>query len=321
MTTPRRPLADIIDAARRLEGVAVRTPVVRDGELEATTGAEVHLKVEALQRSGSFKFRGAHTRLTRLVDRGAPPGGVVAVSSGNYAAAVACSAQVVGLPATVFMPTDAPDLKRSIAESHGANVVSFDRAIADREAPARAFADDHDAEFVHPYEDPDVQSGQGTTALEFDQQVPGLDVLLVPMGGGGLMAGCASAMSRLQPDCLLIGVEPERGDDWQRSLRAGQRVRIAQPDTIADGLALVCPGESTFAINRALVDEVLTVTEDQIAEAVGHCFDRLDLIVEPSGAVGVAALAAIGSRWAGRRVGVVLTGGNIAEEHLAALRP
>ena len=313
------PIGEIRAAGAALEGIAVRTPVVVDAGLSAVTGALVQAKVEALQRSGSFKFRGAYTRLSRLVARRRPPGGVVAVSSGNHAAAVAVAARLLELEATVFMPDDAPALKRAVAESNGALVRTFDRGVADREAPARALAAELDAEFVHPFEDADIQAGQGTVALEFHEQAPGLDVLLVPMSGGGLMAGCASASATVAPGCRMVGVEPAVGDDWARSLALGERVRIDQPDTIADGLAVVSPGVATFEINRHLVDEVVTVSEAEIAAATVRCFEELKLVVEPSGAVGLAALAGSGDRFAGQRVGVVLSGGNIERDRLAAM--
>ena len=311
-------LAEIRAAAELIAAEALVTPVLRSDALEDLTGATVLCKDESQQRAGAFKFRGAYHRLCRipLDDR---PNGVVAVSSGNHGAAVACAAQILGMRATVHVPHDVPAAKRTLIEAFGAEIVTFDRAVHDREAGARRQVAETGATFVHPFDDRLVMAGQGTTALELHDEVGGLDVLLVPMSGGGLMAGCASAMHQLDPDCELIGVEPRAADDTRRSFAAGTIVRIEPPTTIADGLAVTSPGAATFEINRRLVDEVLTVSETQIAAAMLSVERLLARRVEPSGVVGIAAVLAEPERIAGRRIGVILSGGNIDGRRFAEL--
>ncbi len=312
------PLAEIRRAAATIAREAVVTPVVRSDALDALVGATLHGKDESQQRAGAFKFRGAYNRLASIPieDRRA---GVVAVSSGNHGAAVACAAQILGIEATVHVPEDVAAAKRTLIERFGARIVTFDRSVADREAGARRQVADTGATFVHPFEDPLVMAGQGTTALELHDQVGALDVLLVPMSGGGLMAGCASAMHQLDPTCELIGVEPAAADDTRRSFAAGEPIRIAQPDTIADGLAVTAPGAATFAINRRLVSDVVTVTDDQLVEAMRITLDLLGRRLEPSGVAGIAAVLDDPDRYRGRRVGVVLSGGNIDDARFSTL--
>jgi threonine dehydratase len=303
------PLDALRAAAATIAGTAERTPVLRHPSLDPPDGA-TYCKAELLQRAGAFKFRGAFNRLSHIpaADRSR---GVVAVSSGNHGAAVACAASLLGIPATVFIPSDAPAAKRALIERFGATIVTFERSVPDREAAARELAARTGATFVHPFEDPLVMAGQGTAALELIEEVGPLDALVVPMSGGGLMAGCASAAHALAPDCVLVGVEPELADDTRRSFLAGERVAIANPPTIADGLAVTMPGERTFAINRRLVSDVVTVTEDEIVAAMVRFRECFGLLAEPSGVVGLAALALDPERWRGRRVGVVVSGGNI----------
>ncbi len=307
--TLRITLDEVRAAAALITSEVVRTPVVSSSAMDELAGCQVFAKAESLQRVGSFKFRGAFHRLSLLSDD-ERKSGVVAVSSGNHGAAISCAAHILGIPATVHIPDDAPASKRRLIEQYGATIVTFPRSTPDREGPARAQAATTGAVFVHPFEDPLVMMGQGTVALELHEQVGQLDALLVPMSGGGLMAGCASAMHSLDPDCELIGVEPEEGDDTRQSFRAGHRVTIDQPVTIADGLAVRAPGENTFPINRVLVSDVVAVSESQIEAAAQKIHDLLNLVVEPSGAVGIAAILADPERWAGRRVGVILSGGN-----------
>jgi threo-3-hydroxy-L-aspartate ammonia-lyase len=233
-------LAEIRAAADRIADEAVVTPILHSERLDALTGATVFAKDESRQRAGAFKFRGAYNRLSQIPESDRPRG-VVAVSSGNHGAAVACAAQLLGMPATIHVPEDVPSAKRALIERCGATIVTFERSIADREAGARRQVAVTGATFVHPFEDPMVMAGQGTAALELHEQAGHLDVLLVPMSGGGLMAGCASAMRQLDPDCEPIGVEPAAADDTRRSFAAGEIVRIPQPDTIADGLAVTRP--------------------------------------------------------------------------------
>ena len=312
------PLDEIRRAAVAIAPEAIRTPVVRSDELDALVGASLFGKDESRQRAGSFKFRGAFNRLSAIpVDERRL--GAVAVSSGNHGAAVACAAQILGIEATVHVPADVAPAKRALIEQFGVRIVTFDRAIPDREAGARQQAADTGATFVHPFEDHLVMCGQGTAALELHEQVGSLDVLLVPMSGGGLMAGCASAMRQLDPDCELIGVEPAAADDTRRSFAAGHPIRIAPPATIADGLAITSPGAITFSINHDLVADVVTVTDDQLLDAMRAGETFLGRRYEPSGVAGLAAVIADPGRFAGRRVGILLTGGNIDDARFTEL--
>ncbi len=311
------PLAQVQAAAATIAGHAVRTPVLTHPDLDAGE-RRVFCKAEMFQRAGAFKFRGALNRLSDVAasDRAA---GVVAVSSGNHGAAVATAAQLLSMPAAVFIPEDAPSAKRRLIVDAGAEVHTFDRSIVDREAPARQLAAERGAVFVHPFEDPLVMTGQGTVALELFDDVGALDVLIVPMSGGGLMAGCASVAHALAPSCEIVGVEPSVADDTRRSFSAGRRITIVNPPTIADGLAVTAPGATTFEINRRLVDDVVTVSETAIVEAMRWFHELFGAVIEPSGAVGLAALAADPRRWRGRSVGIVLSGGNIDGARFAEL--
>jgi threonine dehydratase len=311
-------LDEIRAAAAVIAGEAVRTSVIRSGTLDSRTRAVVSCKDESQQRAGSFKFRGAFNRLSAIpaADRRL---GVVAVSSGNHGAAVACAAQILGIDATVHVPADVAPAKRALIERFGARIVTFDRSTADREEGARRQVAETGATFVHPFEDVLVMCGQGTVALELHEEVRTLDVLLVPMSGGGLMAGCASAMHQLDPGCELIGVEPAGADDTRRSFAAGHVVTIPPPSTIADGLAVTSPGRTTFAINVELVADVVTVTDAQLIESMRLAAELLDRRIEPSGVAGLAALVADPDRFEGRRVGIVLSGGNIDDDRFDAL--
>jgi threonine ammonia-lyase medium form len=311
-------LDDVRAAAARLDGVAHRTPVVTSRTLDERTGASVHLKAECLQRGGAFKFRGAYTKIASLPAETLARG-VAAFSSGNHAQAVALASRLLGTSATILMPADAPASKLDATRGYGAEVVTYDRFAEDREALGTALAADRGLALVRPYDDPLVMAGQGTVALELLEDEPDLDVLVVPVSGGGLIAGCATAAKALRPEIRVVGVEPAEGDDTRRSLEAGRRVRIEVPRTIADGLQADRPGELTFEVVRRLVDEVVTVTDAEIVEAMTFLFDRAKLVVEPSGAVGVAALLAGGLDAPGRRVGVVLSGGNVGAARFAEL--
>lgn len=311
-------LSEICAAAHRIGPEAVVTPVVRSDDLDTLTGATVFAKDESRQRAGAFKFRGAYNRLSQIPD-GDRRRGVVAVSSGNHGAAVACAARLLGISATIHVPEDVAVAKRSLIEHFGADIVTFPRSTADRETAARRHVAETGATFVHPFEDPAVMAGQGTAALELHEQVGSLEVLLVPMSGGGLMAGCASAMHQLDPGCELIGVEPAVADDTRQSMAAGRPVRIDQPDTIADGLAVTSPGPTTFAINRQLVSDVVTVTDEQLVEAMRLAARLLDRRLEPSGVAGLAAVLGDHDRYCDRRVGIILSGGNIDDARFDAL--
>jgi threo-3-hydroxy-L-aspartate ammonia-lyase len=310
---------DVRSAAAQLEGVAHRTPVLSSRTLDRQTGATVALKAEVFQRGGAFKFRGAYNRISRLgPDERAR--GVVTYSSGNHAQAVAIAASLLGTTAVVVMPEDSPASKMAATRGYGAEVVLYDRYREDRVALGEALAIERGLTLVPPYEDPLVIAGQGTAALELLQGRPDLDLLIVPVGGGGLIAGSATAAKALRPGIRVVGVEPEAGDDTRRSLEAGTRVRLPEvPRTIADGLQVDIPGELTFALNRLLVDQVVTVTDPQIVQAMAFLFERLKVVVEPSGAVAVAALLSGAIDASGSRVGVILSGGNIATGAFAEL--
>lgn len=308
-------LDDVRRAAEEVAPYVHRTPVLHSTSLDEVCGATLHLKAEHLQRSGSFKARGAHNKLLSLTDAERACG-VVAISSGNHAAAVALAARNLGVNADVYMPVDAPDLKRRAAEGYGATVHTFDRTTVDRADLAAEHHERHGSVVVEPYDDPVVMAGQGTLVLEFVEQAD-LEVLVVPVSGGGLLAGCAVAMAGRRPDVRIVGVEPSSADDTARSMAAGERIEVPNPPTIADGLAIPVPGELTFPIVSALVDEVVTVDDQDIAAAMRFLFERTKQVVEPSGAVGVAA--AMSGRFAGRSVGVVVSGGNIDVSRFAAL--
>lgn len=309
---------DVRAAAARLDGVANRTPVFTSRTLDDRVDASVYVKAECFQRGGAFKFRGAYNKIASLAPD-VQGRGVLAYSSGNHAQAVAIAARLLGTSATIVMPEDAPPAKLEATRGYGAEVVSYDRWNEDREEIGRRLAEERGVELVRPYDDPLVMAGQGTTALELLDDVPDLDVILVPVGGGGLISGCAIAAKALRPNIRIVGVEPEAGDDTRRSLAASERVRIDIPRTIADGLQAAEPGELTFEVNRLLVDEVVTVSDNEILEAMAFLFDRMKLVVEPSGAVGIAALLTGRVEASGKNAGVVISGGNVGVARFAEL--
>ena len=312
-------LADVEAAARRLDGVATRTPVLTSRTLDERVGASVFLKAEPFQRSGAFKFRGAYNRLAQL-SADQRRAGVVAFSSGNHAQAVALAARLLDVPATILMPTDAPPAKLAATRGYGAEVVLFDRYTEDREALGRAVEAERGLTLVPPFDDERIMAGQGTAALELVGDVPDLEVLLAPVGGGGLLSGCA-VVAKAQPTPLrVVGVEPAAGDDVKRSLESGERVTIAVPQTIADGQQTTAPGVLTFPVLKEHVDEIVLVTDEELVDAMAFCFDRLKLVSEPSGACGVAALlAGRVTDVEGRRVGVIVSGGNVGSARFAEL--
>ena len=311
-------LDDVRAAAERLSGVAHRTPVLTSRTLNERTGATAFLKAECLQRGGAFKFRGAYTMISSLTleQRAA---GVVAYSSGNHAQAVSLAARIVGTSATILMPADTPAAKLAATRGYGAEVVTYDRYTEDREALGAALAEERGLVLVPPYEHPLIMAGQGTSALELLEEAPDLDMLLVPVGGGGLIAGCATAAKAIRPGIRVIGVEPEAGDDTRRSLEAGERVRIPVPRTIADGQQADIPGELTFEVNRHVVDDIVTVSDSEIVDAMVFLFDRMKLVTEPSGASAAAALLAGRAETTGARVGVIISGGNVGASRFAEL--
>jgi threonine dehydratase len=311
-------LDDVRAAAERLSGVAHRTPVLTSRTLNERTGATAFLKAECLQRGGAFKFRGAYTMISSLSPK-ERAAGVVAYSSGNHAQAVSLAARIVGTSATILMPADTPAAKLDATRGYGAEVVTYDRYTEDREALGAALAEERGFVLVPPYEHPLIMAGQGTSALELLEDAPDLDVLLVPVGGGGLIAGCATAAKAIRRGIRVIGVEPEAGDDTRRSLEAGERVRIPVPRTIADGQQADIPGEMTFAVNRHVVDQIVTVSDSEIVDAMAFLFDRMKLVTEPSGASAAAALLAGRADADGARVGVIISGGNVGAARFAEL--
>jgi threonine dehydratase len=312
-------LEDVEAAAGRLEGVAHRTPILRSRTLDERTGAAVFLKAENLQRGGAFKFRGAFNCISSLSPEQLEAG-VAAYSSGNHAQAVALAARLLGTRATILMPSDAPSSKVDATSGYGAEIVRYDRYLDDRAHLADRLAQERGLALVPPYDDPFVMAGQGTAALELFQDVSALDLLVTPVGGGGLIAGCGTVAKALRPGIRIVGVEPESGDDTKRSLERGERVRLpAVPSTIADGLQLDVPGELTFEINRGVVDEVVLVSDADIVDAMRFLFERLKVVVEPSGAVPVAALLAGKLEAPGARVGAILSGGNVGAGRFAEL--
>jgi threonine dehydratase len=311
-------LEDVRAAADRLRGVANPTPLLTSRTLDALVGATVLVKAECFQRAGAFKFRGAYNRVSQLSDAERARG-VVAFSSGNHAQAVALAARLLNTAAVIVMPADAPATKIAATRGYGAAVVTFDRHAEDREAIATALADERGLTLVRPYDDPFVMAGQGTTALELFQEGKRLDHLVVPVGGGGLIAGCATVSKSLSPGTRVTGVEPALADDTRRSFAVGERVTITQPETIADGLMVPTPGELTFEVNRRLVDDVAVVSEAEIVDAMAFAFERMKLVVEPSGAVGLAAVLSGAVDVTGARVGVVVSGGNVGVDRFAEL--
>jgi threo-3-hydroxy-L-aspartate ammonia-lyase len=316
--TPPVTLDDVRDAAAQIKGVAHRTPVLRSRTLDALAGAEVFLKCENFQRVGAFKFRGAYNAASRLAPEQMSKG-IAAYSSGNHAQAVALAARELGTTAVILMPEDTPRSKMEATGNYGAEIVTYDRYTGDRVAIGEALAADRGLTLIPPYEHPHVIAGQATAALELIEEVGDLDALVVPVGGGGLIAGSATAAKGFNPGIRVIGVEPEAGDDTKRSLEAGRRVSIPVPRTIADGQAADIPGELTFSINRRLVDDIVLVTDDQIREAMRLAFERLKIVVEPSGATPLAALLAGRIAPVPSRIGVIISGGNIDTRRFAEL--
>ncbi|MFE1853527.1 pyridoxal-phosphate dependent enzyme [Streptomyces sp. NPDC059489] len=311
-------LADVREAAAHIKGVAHRTPVLRSRTLDELVGAEVFVKCENFQRIGAFKFRGAYNAASRLsADQVAR--GIAAYSSGNHAQAVALAARELGTTAVILMPEDTPRSKREATAGYGAEIVTYDRYTGDRVAIGEALATDRGLALIPPYEHPHVIAGQGTAALELIEETGDLDALVVPVGGGGLIAGSATAAKGLRSATRVIGVEPENGDDTKRSLEAGRRISIPVPRTIADGQAADTPGELTFAVNRRLVDGIALVSDEQIRDAMSFAFERMKLVVEPSGASALAALLAHRIDRLPRRVGVILSGGNIGAERFTEI--
>ncbi|KVG70982.1 threo-3-hydroxy-L-aspartate ammonia-lyase [Burkholderia ubonensis] len=310
--------ADVEAAATRIAGIAHRTPVHTSRTLNQLIGAEVYVKCENFQRMGAFKFRGAFNALSKFSPE-QRKAGVVAFSSGNHAQGIALSAQILGIPATIVMPHDAPASKIAATKGYGADVVVYDRYAEDREAIGRRLADEQGLTLIPPYDHPDVLAGQGTAAKELFDEVGALDALFVPMGGGGLLSGTALSTRVLAPQCELYGVEPEAGNDGQRSLRSGQIVHIDTPKTIADGAQTQHIGNYTFAIIKRDVNDILTASDADLVNAMKFFATRMKMIVEPTGCLGLAAALNAKESLKGKRVGIIISGGNIDLERFCSL--
>ena len=309
---------DVVAAAERLSGHAHRTPVLTSRTVDDAFGARVFFKPENLQRMGAFKFRGAFNALSRF-DATQRRAGVVAFSSGNHAQAIALSAQLLGIPSTIVMPNDAPSAKVAATRGYGGQIVQYDRYTEDRLAIATALSNDRGMTLIPPFDHPDVIAGQGTAAKELIEDVGPLDALFVCMGGGGLLSGTALATRALSPRAKLYGVEPEAGNDGQQSFRSGRIVKIDVPRTIADGAQTQSLGDYTFAIIRRDVDDILTATDAELIACMRFFAERMKLIVEPTGCLGFAAARRMKDELQGRRVGVILSGGNVDLDRFCAL--
>ncbi len=309
---------DVIAAAARLQGHAHRTPVLRSTTADARWGAEFFFKCENFQRMGAFKFRGAFNALSKF-DAAQRKGGVIAFSSGNHAQAIALSARLLSMPAVIVMPADAPAAKVAATKGYGAEVVMYDRFTEDREALTRRLAQERGMTMIPPYDHPDVLTGQGTAVKELIEETGPLDHLFVCLGGGGLLSGSALSARALSPQCKVYGVEPEAGNDGQQSLRAGKIVHIATPKTIADGAQTQYLGEYTFGIIRRDVDDIFTVTDDQLVEAMRFFAERMKMVVEPTGCLAFAGAIAAAKAIEGQRVGIVISGGNVDLSRFASL--
>ena len=309
---------DVVAASKRIEGVAHRTPVLTSRTVNEAFGAEVFFKCENLQRMGAFKFRGAFNALSKFNDEQRRHG-VVAFSSGNHAQAVALSAQLLGMPATIVMPDDAPQIKVDATRGYGGKVVLYDRYKEDREQIGRDLAQKHGLTLIPPYDHPDVMAGQGTAAKELFEEVGPLDAFFVPLGGGGLLSGCALSTRALSHDCALYGVEPEAGNDGQQSFRSGKIVHIDTPKTIADGAQTQHLGDYTFPIIQRDVNDVLTASDAELVECMRFFAARMKLVVEPTGCLSFAAARQMKDRLKGKRIGVLISGGNVDVQKFAEL--
>jgi threo-3-hydroxy-L-aspartate ammonia-lyase len=311
--------ADVEAAAARIVGHARRTPVLTSRTFDERVGADVYFKCEGFQRTGSFKFRGAFNALSRLPEE-QKERGVVAYSSGNHAQAVALAGKLLGVPATIVMPHDAPQVKLAATRGYGAEVLLYDRAEKRREEVGAALARERGLALVPPYDHPDVVAGQGTTARELFEEADALDLLLVPCGGGGLLSGCAIAARALSPNCRVVGVEPENADDAARSFRTGTLQAVENPDTVDDGVRTPSLGKVTFPLVLRYVDGFVIVSEEAILRATRFLWERLKVVVEPTGALPAAALLeGLVPVEPGARVGVVVGGGNVDVGRIGAL--
>lgn len=309
---------DVVAAAERIQGTAHKTPVMTSRTINRETGAELFFKCENLQRMGAFKFRGAFNALSKFDER-QRRAGVVTFSSGNHAQAIALSASLLNIPATIIMPHDAPAAKMAATKGYGGNVVIYNRYTEDREQIGRELAEKHGLTLIPPYDHPDVITGQGTAAKELFEEVGELDALFVSLGGGGLLSGSALSTRALSPACKLYGVEPEAGNDGQQSFRSGSIVHIDTPKTIADGAQTQHLGNYTFGIIKRDVDDILTVSDAQLVECMRFYAERMKIVVEPTGCLGLAAARAMKDELKGKRVGVIISGGNVDIDRFCSL--
>ena len=308
--------SEVAAAAQRIDGAAHRTPVLISATANALTGASLFFKAENMQRMGAFKFRGAYNAIAML-SADERKRGVLAFSSGNHAQAIALAGRLQQVRATIVMPSDAPAIKLAATRGYGAEVITYDRKTEDREALAKRIAAERGLALIPPFDHAGVIAGQGTAAKELIEETGPLDYLFVCVGGGGLISGCALAADALAPGCKVIGVEPEAGNDVQQSLRKGEIVSIAVPDTIADGAQTTRAGLLTFAIMRALVAEVQTVSDAQLIDAMKFFVSRMKIVVEPTGCLAAAAVFGKQIDLSGKRVGIILSGGNVDPAALA----
>ena len=309
-TAPPPTYDDVAAAAHRLKGMAHRTPVLRSTSADESTGAQVFFKCENLQRTGAFKFRGAYNTLAQFTPEQRERG-VLAFSAGNHAQAIALSARLLDMPAVIVMPEDAPASKMAATREYGAQVVTYNRYTEDREAISRRLAQERGMTLVPPFDHPHVIAGQGTAAMELLEEVPGLDYLFVCVGGGGLLAGSTLAAQAMAPGCRLVGVEPEAGNDGQQSFKAGHIVQIPTPHTIADGAQTQALGQLTFPIIAEGVEDMVTATDEQLVQALRFFADRMKIVVEPTGALAFAGVRNGSVDVRGKRVGVLISGGNV----------
>lgn len=309
---------DVEQAAARIDGAAHRTPVLTSRTADAAVGATLFFKCENFQRMGAFKFRGAYNAIARFTEE-QRRAGVLTYSSGNHAQAIALSARLAGIRAAIIMPNDAPALKVAATREYGGEVIFYDRYTENREEIGRRLAQERGMTLIPPYDHPDVIAGQGTAAKELFDDVGELDVLLVPLGGGGLLAGSALSASALSPNCQVIGVEPEAGNDGQQSLRTGQIVDIGVPQTIADGAQTSHLGQHNFEVIRRLVDDIVTVSDDQLVATMKFFAERMKMVVEPTGCLAAAAALQGAYPVAGKKVGILISGGNVDLARFAKL--
>ncbi|HDL7926065.1 TPA: threo-3-hydroxy-L-aspartate ammonia-lyase [Yersinia enterocolitica] len=307
---------DIVQAHQRITGVALKTPVLTSSTANEQTGAQLFFKCENFQHMGAFKFRGAYNALVKLSPQQQAKG-VIAFSSGNHAQAIALSARKLGIRAVIVMPKDSPAVKIAATRGYGGEVVLYDRYLEDREAISNKLAQEQGLTLIPPYDYPDVMAGQGTAAKELFEEVGELDVLLVPLGGGGLLSGCATVTKALYPNCQVIGVEPAAGNDGQQSFRSGKIVKIETPVTIADGAQTPALGHYTFPVIQERVDNILTATDDQLISAMKFFTSRMKIVVEPTGCLGAAVAFGDQLDLRGKRVGVIISGGNVDLTRLA----